>query len=75
MLIKITPYKVGDKAPDFQLRRINQNNDSEIIRLSDLKGKGIMLNFWATNCKPCEIEMPFIEELYPQYKDIEIIAV
>src|SRR5690625_6810551 len=72
-----TIYRVGDKAPDFQLQQINKNNDLETIRLSDFKGKGIMLNFWATYCKPCEVEMPYMEELYPQYKDkgIEIIAV
>src|SRR5699024_4342327 len=55
----------------------NKNNELETIRLSDYKGKGIMLNFWATYCKPCEKEMPYMEELYLQYKDkgIEIIAV
>ncbi len=72
-----TIYKVGDKAPDFKLQQINKNHELETIRLSEFKGKGIMLNFWATYCKPCEIEMPYMEELYPQYKDkgIEIIAV
>src|SRR5690625_4642149 len=72
-----TIYRVGDKAPDFQLQQINKNNDLETIRLSDFKGKGIMLNFWATYCKPCEVEMPYMEELYPQYKDkgIEIVAI
>lgn len=72
-----TIYKIGDKAPDFQLQQINANNELEKIQLSDLKGKGVMLNFWATYCKPCEKEMPYMEELYPQYKDkgIEIVAV
>lgn len=72
-----TIYKIGDKAPDFQLQQINANNELEKIQLSDLKGKGVMLNFWATWCKPCEQEMPYMEELYPQYKDqgIEIVAV
>src|SRR5690625_1138446 len=72
-----TIYGVGDKAPDFQLQQINENNDLETIRLSDLEGKGVMLNFWATYCKPCEKEMPYMEELYPKYKDqgIEIVAV
>src|SRR5690625_5296612 len=70
-------YKICDQAPDFQLQQINKNNDLETIRLSDFKGKGVMLNFWATYCKPCEVEMPYMEELYPKYKDkgIEIIAV
>lgn len=69
-------YQEGDEAPDFELTQINENNEEEIIRLSELKGKGVMLNFWATYCAPCEAEMPFMESLYPEYKDdIEIVAV
>lgn len=69
-------YEVGDVAPDFKLTQINENNEEETIHLSELQGKGIMLNFWATYCKPCEKEMPFMEELYPKYEDdIEIVAV
>lgn len=72
-----TVYRVGDAAPDFQLNQINQNNELETIRLSDYKGKGVMLNFWGTWCKPCEDEMPYMQELYPEYKEkgVEIIAV
>ena len=67
---------VGEKAPDFELPSI-RNVDGEVLRLSDLKGKGIMLNFWATYCEPCEEEMPYMESLYPEYKEkgIEILAV
>src|SRR5699024_7056087 len=38
---------------------------------------GVMLNFWGTWCKPCEAEMPYMEKLYPEYKEkgIEIVAV
>jgi len=72
-----TVYRVGDQAPDFQLPQINKYNESETIQLSDLRGKGVMLNFWATWCKPCEREMPYMQELYPVYKErgIEIVAV
>ena len=72
-----TIYEVGDQAPDFQLQQINKNNELETVRLSDLEGKGVMLNFWATYCKPCEAEMPFMQDLYGDYKDkgIEIVAV
>ncbi|KKB34946.1 thiol:disulfide oxidoreductase ResA-like protein [Bacillus thermotolerans] len=72
-----TIYQVGDEAPDFELKQINKNNELETIRLSDFKGQGIMLNFWDTWCKPCEEEMPYMQELYPVYKEkgIEIIAV
>lgn len=69
-------YKEGDKAPDFELVQINENNEKEVIRLSELEGKGVMLNFWATYCEPCEAEMPYMESLYPEYADdIEIVAV
>lgn len=72
-----TIYKIGDEAPDFQLTQINTDNDVETIQLSELKGKGVMLNFWATYCPPCEREMPYMEELYPLYKEkgVEIVAV
>lgn len=72
-----TIYKVGDKAPDFELIQVNENNEEELIRLSDLEGNGVMLNFWATFCKPCEEEMPYMQELYPEYNEqgIEIVAV
>lgn len=70
-------YRVGDKAPNFALQQINANNEVENIRLSDLEGKGVMLNFWATYCKPCEAEIPFMQSLYEDYGDegIEIVAV
>ena len=46
-------------------------------RLSDYKGKVVILNFWATWCPPCVSEMPSMENLYKQYKDkgVEILAV
>lgn len=70
-------YRVGDAAPDFKLTQINENNELEEIQLSELKGKGIMLNFWATYCKPCEAEIPYMQSLYDTYGDkgIEIVAV
>ncbi|UOQ47541.1 thiol-disulfide oxidoreductase ResA [Gracilibacillus caseinilyticus] len=68
--------EVGDQAPDFQLEQI-ATDDSSTIQLSDLRGKGVMLNFWGTWCKPCEKEMPYMEQLYPEYKEkgVEILAV
>lgn len=70
-------YRAGDMAPDFQLQQISNNNDDESIRLSELKGKGVMLNFWGTWCAPCEEEMPYMQELYPEFheKGVEIVAV
>jgi len=47
--------------------------DGNIIKLSDYKGKIIFLNFWATWCPPCIEEMPFLQEIYDEYKDQDVI--
>ncbi|MBM7569783.1 thiol-disulfide oxidoreductase ResA [Aquibacillus albus] len=66
---------VSDVAPNFVLHQMN--GKEETLELSGLEGKGVMLNFWATYCKPCEEEMPYMESLYPEYseKGVEIVAV
>ena len=65
--------KAGDPAPNFQLRDMN----GRVVALSDLRGKVVLLNFWATWCGPCRVEMPAMERLYRAYdrKDFEILAV
>lgn len=70
-------YRAGDDAPDFKLSQINDEIDMDSIQLSKLEGKGVMINFWATYCKPCEEEMPYMQGLYDIYQDqgFEIIAV
>lgn len=58
--------RVGDKAPDFTLRTTND----ETFRLSDMRGKVIMLQFTASWCGVCRKEMPFIEsEIWRKHKD------
>ncbi|WP_010254686.1 TlpA disulfide reductase family protein [Treponema primitia] len=51
--------------------------DGSFIKLSDFKGKVVFLNFWATWCGPCRMEMPSMEILYRRFKDqgLEILAV
>lgn len=70
---KIEKVEIGKKAPDFVLTDIN----GEKHRLSDYEGQGVFLNFWATWCKPCEREMPYMNDQRQKYKDqgVEIIAV
>ncbi|MBW2147471.1 MAG: TlpA family protein disulfide reductase [Deltaproteobacteria bacterium] len=54
------PPEVGQPAPDFELRDLA----GRLIRLSDLRGKVVFLNIWATWCPPCVYEMPMIEKLH-----------
>ncbi|MDM5326509.1 redoxin domain-containing protein [Neobacillus sp. CF12] len=64
--------KVGAKAPDFELKTLT----GETVKLSDLKGKKVMLNFWATWCPPCKAEMPAMEEFHKEVgDDVVILAV
>jgi peroxiredoxin len=53
----------GKMAPDFVLQSI----DDRTVRLADFRGKAVLLNFWATWCAPCKIEMPWFVELQRQY--------
>src|SRR5699024_11366686 len=59
-----TIYKVGDQAPDFKLKQVNENNKLESIQLSELEGKAVMLNFWSTNSITCEAEILLLEKFY-----------
>jgi len=55
----------GAPAPDFELKYA----DGKVVRLSDFKGRPVLVNFWATWCKFCEAEMPAIQSAYAKYKD------
>jgi thiol-disulfide isomerase/thioredoxin len=60
-------------APDFTLQSLDGNS----MRLSDFRGKAVLLNFWATWCGPCKIEMPWFIELQKQYQaqGLQIVGV
>jgi cytochrome c biogenesis protein CcmG, thiol:disulfide interchange protein DsbE len=59
----------GLQAPDFKLSTYTGKEYS----LSNLKGKVILLNFWASWCPPCRAEMPAIQKAYTTYKDKDLI--
>ena len=61
------------KAPDFTLK----NLDGDDVSLSSFQGKLVFLNFWATWCGPCRIEMPSMQAMYASLKkyDFDILAV
>jgi len=68
-----TGLEPGQLAYDFELKTM----DGQTMKLSDLRGKKVLLNFWASWCGPCEVEMPHMQKVYEELngEDIEIIAV
>jgi len=66
-----TGSESGDQAPDFIL----QTEDGAYISLDDLKGRPVMLNFWATWCPPCRQEMPDIIKAYETDDELVVLAV
>jgi peroxiredoxin len=56
----------GEPAPDFTLPA----RGGDEIRLSDLRGQVVMINFWATWCGPCRQEMPLLEQVHARYEPL-----
>ena len=64
--------KLGKSAPDFELVSI----DGESVHLSELQGTPVLINFWATWCAPCRLEMPILQDSYERYsQDLIVVAV
>ena len=68
------PVDRGARAPDFSLPRIAAPDE---LALADLRGRVVLLNFWATWCKPCEDEMPAMQRLASALggEGLELVAV
>lgn len=62
---KETGVEEGNEAPDFTL----QSLEGKPVKLSDFRGKKVIVNFWATWCPPCRAEMPEMQSYYKDHKD------
>ena len=70
VVIKPSPL-VGGKAPNFTLRLFNGDQ----LTLSELRGKAVLLNFWASWCGPCKLEAPALDASWRKYRDKPVIFV
>ena len=75
MIINANSFKKL-KTPVKAVNIILQNSEDNIIDMSKIKNKTIILNFWASWCPPCKREMPSLQKFYSKYKNkIEVLAV
>lgn len=68
--LEFVPIEIGKPAPNFTL----ENLQGEQVTLSELKGKNVLINFWATWCPYCIEEMPDLDKLYTENKDDDFVV-
>jgi thiol-disulfide isomerase/thioredoxin len=68
---EIRKAMTDEPAPDFELRSL----EGKIVKLSTLKGKIVVVDFWATWCNPCRMSFPFLQKVYEKYQNDPRIAI
>jgi len=71
--VEPAPAESGEPAPDFQLQLL----DGRPVALADLRGKAVLLDFWATWCPPCVLEIPELNAFYAEHRErgVELLAI
>ncbi len=71
--LRPTGWQIGNVAPEFSL----VNSDGKLVSLSDLRGKPVLINFWATWCPSCQLEMPYLQQVYNDWsgKGLALFAI
>lgn len=62
-------FQSGDPAPDFRF----EDAIGQTFSLSDFRGKSVMINFWRTTCGYCTMQLPFIQQVYDDWQDDEVV--
>ncbi len=62
--------EMNEPAPDFTLKSLNEKN----LKLSEYAGNVVLLNFWASWCAPCRLEMPLLNDLHNKYKKLGFVV-
>lgn len=70
--VEIRSSLVGRRAPDFSLRTLD---GGEVVRLSDLRGQVVVINFWASWCAECRVEHPDLQAAWHRFRDRGVVLV
>lgn len=66
----VSVEQVANKTPDFSLMDLDGNH----VKLSDYRGKAVILDFWATWCPPCKLAMPHLQEIHANHQQEGIVV-